>query len=311
MRFKLRRYFILETYLLFGLVLIYNLAGSETIKKKYSNSIQNQYSILSDKIHSIGVNKQDYWIGGQDVLDVAYYGLKELHQKGKDPLVDLVDLWSLALMQGIESFRKPDLIWGILQPQTVSLDEADTLVGPWRLSMTWVIFNYGTEYGYQPGWSLPKKEKYFWKHPEVQAKIAADFIQDIYANYGKRSPYALQSYYSLDLFLTDKIGKGPWSDPIDMAQKFSGFAGKQILLGNNYNVHGLLYWLWTVGDLKGVRETLMSWQNQSKWVLDDTVGYRITDTPGNFGIKIEDLIYCNCHPEYKKEIKKIIYSLRK
>src|SRR5262249_29476751 len=166
-----------------------------------------------------------------------------------------------------------------------------TTLGPWQITLA-NAREYGAPYGIHNEWTDSQLISFVQGQPGTQARLAADFIEDSYRDYGLRSPLAVQRYFWLDGFLQKKIGQGPWYNsvlalhPNEMSQ--TGFYAKQLLLGSRYNPDGLLYWLWISGDEEAIRATLDRWKRD---------GYPITPT---------DLKYCGCEPAFGSFLKKIL-----
>jgi hypothetical protein len=279
---------------------------------------KRQYEILSDAIDAYGP-------GGKEVLAVAYEALKEHHSQGKAPAVELVDLWTESLQEGSSLFNKPEKLWGATSAEETLDLIGQTTIGPWQITDWNIRDNYGAPYGVQKNWDLRSLVGYCRTNPVIQAKMAADYIQNEDDLYGKRTPLAIQSYFWLEPFLKGEIAGGTWDKPVlvqrDPATKklditpekmrMTGFYGKQILLGWSGQLHGLLYWLWVLKDQEGIRETLAIWRNQKKWVWDVKINKAVpTGDPGGFGIGLEDVKYCACHPEYTQGLKEILQNDR-
>jgi hypothetical protein len=127
----------------------------------------------------------------------------------------------------------------------------------------------------------------------LQARLAADFIEDSYRVYGRRTPYAIQRYFWLEAFRQKKIGQGAWYNnvlaraPAEM--KNTGFYAKQFVLGSRFNPEGLLYWLYVTGDEPAIREILSVWSKN---------GYPITKA---------DLSHCSCNPAFRAYLQKLLH----
>lgn len=270
-----------------------------------------------EKIKSF-IREEMYGPGGLQVLTVAYNGLREKKMNGEVLLVGIEDLWAHAIKEGSVLFNKPDKRWGKTTAEETSDMLGQTTIGPWQITIWNVKDIYGPPYGVKKEWT--NAEVYAWarEHPDIQAKMIADYIQLSYEDYGKRSPYAIQRYFWLDAFVKGEIGQGEWTkspvaksptgkweDLTPEMKRDTGFYAKQLLLGTEYNQHGLLFWQWVTGDTDAIKDTLLTWKNTKKHVWQDGKAVP-TNEPGNFAIHPEDVIWCDCHPEYKQEIKQLI-----
>lgn len=267
------------------------------------------------------IGTEMYGKGGLEVLTVAYKALREKKERGEAELVGLEDLWTHALQEGAVLFNIPDKLWGKTTAEETSDMLGQTTIGPWQITIWNVKDIYGPPYGVKKDWSNAKV--YIWcrEHPLIQAKMIADYIQKSYVDYGKRGPYAIQRYFWLEAYVKGEIGQGEWTkspvaksptgrwqDLTPEMKRNTGFYAKQILLGCHHNPHGLLFWLWVTGDIEAIKETLRTWKHQKKLIWKD--GKIVpTDEPGNFAIKPEDVIFCDCHPEFKKMLKEIVIQI--
>ncbi|MCD6385616.1 hypothetical protein J7M23_07525 [Candidatus Sumerlaeota bacterium] len=267
------------------------------------------------------IGEKMYGRGGLEVLTVAYKALQEKKKNNEAGLVGLEDLWAHALQEGAVLFNKPDKLWGKTTAQETSDMLGQTTIGPWQITIWNVKDIYGPPYGVKKEWSNAKVYAWCRERPLVQAKMITDYIQKSYEDYGKRSPYAIQRYFWLEAYVKGEIGQGEWTkspvaksptgrwqDLTPEMKRDTGFYAKQVLLGNKHNPHGLLFWLWVTGDIDAIKETLRTWKHQKKLIWQD--GKIVpTDEPGNFAIKPEDVIFCDCHPEFKKALKKIVKQI--
>ncbi len=245
-----------------------------------------------------------------DLLDSSRDALEELNKQGKAPLVELTDLWAVVSQEGTYVTAGNILnYWGMnygdgtLRAMEETRD--DTFIGPWRLD-TKDILKYGPDCGATG--TLDQIIQSFADNSKLEVMIVASKLQDLYAQFGKRSPYALQSYFNLEAYLKGEIGQGKWDDyilvkypPVTPEKlKATGFYGKQLLMGSNTDPsyhyiaklecpYGMMYWIWVSRDYDGIKQTLLTWKNQVKWVWDHDKNAPVaTAEPGNFGITQED-----------------------
>ena len=274
---------------------------------------RRQFAILSGAIG-------EYGPGGRHVLETACNALLEHHAAGKAALVELADLWAESLQEGRGLFDHPDRLWGVT-PAAETLDMiGQTTVGPWQMTDWNIRDNYGLPYGVRKEWSLKELIEFCRAHPIVQAKMISDYIAGAYSTYGRRSPHGIQHYFWLEAFLKGEIGLGLWDSPVlvlpDATGKWevtpekmkrTGFYAKQIVLGHRGNPHGLLYWLMVVRDEKGMRDLLGRWHGQHRWIWDAAAKKAVeTAEPGGFGIKPEDVKFCDCHPEFREKLVQMV-----
>src|SRR5262245_53346001 len=218
--------------------------------------------------------------GGLAVLDMAYKAMSDSRLAG------LEDLWATALKEGRTLFRS-DRLWKATGPGETGDMLGQTTIGPWQITIE-NAREYGSVYGVQSDWSTSKVAAFLEQHPELQAKIAHDFIEESYRNLGRRTPMAIQRYFWLDGYLQKKIGQGPWHASVlakPGAMENTGFYAKQLLLGSRFNPQGLLYWLYISEDKAGIQETLRTWFD---------AGYPVTES---------DLAHCSCDPKFQEFLK--------
>ncbi len=280
----------------------------------------SEVAILDQKyqrIKSFIIHNTMYNAGGLEVLDVAYKALREKKLQGQDSLVGLEDLWAHANIEGSVLFEQPEKRWG----KTIARETSDmlgqTTIGPWQITIWNVHDIYGPPYGVEGEWTNAEVYEWAREHPRIQAKMITDYIQLSYEDYGKRAPYAIQRYFWLEAYVKGEIGQGEWTkspvaksptgrweDLTPEMKRHTGFYAKQVLLGNAYNQHALLFWLWVTDDMHAIRETLRTWKFEQKRVWEDDKAV-LTDEPGNFAIYPEDMLFCDCHPHYREDIKRI------
>ncbi len=301
-------------------IIVLILLGMGCCLTKGFMGMPDEVKILDQKYEKIKdfIGTEMYGEGGLEVLTVAYEALREKKLKGETDLVQLEDLWAHSIMEGSVLFNKPEKRWGKTTAEETSDMLGQTTIGPWQITVWNVKDFYGIPYGVKPEWSNAEVYAYCRDHPEIQAKMIADYIQKSYLDYGTRSPYAIQRYFWLEPFVKGEIGQGEWTkspvaksptgkweDLTPEMKRDTGFYAKQVLLGRRYNQHGLLFWLWVTGDTEAIKETLRTWKNEVKHVWRDERAVP-TEEPGNFTIRPDDVIFCDCHPEYKYDLRKII-----
>jgi hypothetical protein len=264
-----------------------------------------------------------YGPGGRAVLDVAYRVLREGRAEGRWPLVGLEDLWAEAIKEGAVLFNRPERRWGWPDADKAVYELAQKAIGPWQITIRNIRHVYGRPYGIEPDWPDPQVYEYCRDHPEIQASMAADYIQEAYEKYGRRGPYGIQRYYSLRAFVRGEIGAGAWDSPVVPAGRGgkaspstramkvnTGFYAKQVLLGTRANPHGLIYWLWVTGDHDGIRDVLQTWYDQRLFAWDDARQKPLaTDTAGRFAIRPEDLKYLSVRPECRERVEEWVRNL--
>ena len=223
---------------------------------------------LQARLEKIQAASSGYGPGGSAVLQAAYEALSE----GNYTLVGIEDLWAVALKEGKNRFDSPRL-WSATTPQQTGDMLGQTTIGPWQITLQ-NARQRGIYYDISSDWDDTARIAFLETRPRIQAHLAADILEAAYQTYGKRSPYALQSYFWLEGFLQKKIGQGRWYDSVlaldPTAMRNTGFYAKQLLLGSRFNPHGLLYWLYITQDESAIRETLSAWsQNGSEIVPED------------------------------------------
>jgi len=234
---------------------------------------------LQDRFEKIEAVSAEYGAGGQAVLREAFATLshRDYSQTG------IEDLWAIALKEGKNLFDR-QILWSSTGPLQTGDMLGQITIGPWQLTLT-NARRYGKLYGIQPSWNDNQLVSFLREAPRIQASLAADYIEEAYRTHGRRTPYALQSYFWLDAFLQKRIGQGPWyasviADKPDQ-RRLTGFYAKQLQLGSRFNPKGLLYWLYTTGDEEAILEILRSWAER---------GYPIGK---------EDLSHCACDAKFQ------------
>lgn len=245
---------------------------------------------LEQRLQRLQSHSAQYGSGGALVLTNAYQALSEGHYE----LVGMEDLWATALKEGRTLFSSKKL-WSATPPGQTEDMLGQTTIGPWQITIA-NAREFGALHGVVKTWSDSQVSSFLETRPVVQARIAADFIEASYSNFGRRAPLAIQSYFWLEAFAEKRIGQGPWyasvlsKSPGQMTQ--TGFYAKQMLLGSRFNPEGLLYWLYRTGDEPAVRETLALWKLK---------GYEIST---------EDLEYCSCEREFREWLSDKIRNLK-
>lgn len=261
-----------------------------------------------------------YGPGGKIVLDTAYRVLREGHAEGRWPLVGLEDLWVEAIQEGAGLFNQPDRRWGLTTAAETKDMLGQTTIGPWQITVTNVKTKYGLPYGVNPDWPDAKVYTYCRDHPEIQARMICDYIQEAYTKYGRRGPYGIQRYFWLEGYTRGWIGQGAWDKSVlpeppggdwtrltPEMKADTGFYAKQILVGWRGNPRGLLYWLWVTGDVDAIRDTLRTWRDQRLMVWDESIGDAVlTDQPGNFAVHPDDLRYVAAFPECYADLVRLV-----
>jgi len=278
---------------------------------------------LDRRYEALLAQSAGYGPGGRIVLDTAYAALRAGRAEGRWPAVGLEDLWTESIQEGGGLFNQPDRRWG----KTTATETKDmigqTTIGPWQITVTNVRAKYGLPYGVQPDWSDAQVYGYCRDHPDIQAKMIADYIEEAYGKYGRRGPYGIQRYFWLEGYTRGWIGQGAWDKSVlpeppggDWTKLTSemkadtGFYAKQILVGWRGNPRGLLYWLWVAGDADGIRETLRTWRDQGRMVWDESAGdARLTEEPGDFSVYPQDLRYLKPFSECHAELVKVVLEV--
>lgn len=209
-----------------------------------------------------------------EVLRFAYEAL----QNGNYRHVGIEDLWTTALQEGKNLFGSGKL-WSVTGPAVTGDMLGQTTIGPWQITLQ-KLNHYKTDD----------------VTPELQARIAADLIEESYERLGKRTPLAIQSYFWLEAFEQKKIGQGPWYNSVlaksPAGMKNTGFYAKQIILGSRFNSRGLLYWMYVTGDEDAIRDVLQTWSQN---------GYLI---------RTEDLQHCACDSQFQNYLRRRILNRR-
>ncbi len=224
---------------------------------------------LSVRYEKIRAASADYGKDGMEVLRIAYDAIRNGNYRN----VGIEDLWTTALQEGKSLFGTGKL-WSVTGPAKTGDMLGQTTIGPWQITLQ-KIAGSGPPYP-----------------PQLQARIAADLIEESYRRLGKRAPLAIQRYFWLEAFEQKKIGQGFWyssvlaKNPAEM--KNTGFYAKQIVLGSRFNSRGLLYWLYVTGDENAIRYVLRTWSQSA------------------YPIQPEDLQYCACDGEFRRYLSRIL-----
>src|SRR5205085_1833699 len=128
------------------------------------------------------------------------------------PLVGIEDLWATALKEGKNRFNQRNM-WGATGPAQTGDMLGQTTIGPWQITIE-NARELGATYGVSSNFSSADLISFLENRPKLQARIAADFLQESYTQYGKRSPWAMQRYFWLEAFREKKIGQGHWYDSV-------------------------------------------------------------------------------------------------
>jgi hypothetical protein len=210
--------------------------------------------------------------------------LKEGYSEGKWRDVYLEELWTHALVEGLVLFNT-ERLWGPTTAEETGDMLGQLTVGPWQMTLQ-NIKTYGIKYGGDSSWSDTQWLSWIKENPIIQAKMIADFLQNLCDLYGR---------FSIE------------------AKRQTGCYAKQILLGNRSNPHGLLYWLYVTRDEETIKYILELWnKKQKKYVWDETrkVAVPTEEKLSGYEIKEEDIIFCDCHTEFKKYIKTLLKKMR-
>ncbi|MBN1513330.1 MAG: hypothetical protein JXB13_15040 [Phycisphaerae bacterium] len=285
------------------------LAGCATPPRAATST--DRVTDLDRRYAAMAAQCEPYGDGGRLVLQTAYRVLREGYAKGHWPAVGLEDLFAEAVQEGAGLFNDPDRRWG----RTTAVETKDmlgqTTIGPWQITIDNVRHIYGRPYGITPDWPEEKVYTYCRDHPDVQARMIADYIQEAYTKYGRRGPYGIQRYFWLEAYVRGRIGQGRWDEPVlptppdgdwtkltPEMKADTGFYAKQILLGWRGNPRGLLYWLCVTGDEDAIRAALRTWRDQRRMEWDETTGDAVlTNQPGGFAVRPEDLRHMERFPE--------------
>ena len=275
---------------------------------------------LDRRYEAISANIEPFGEGGKIVLDLAYQVLREGKAEGKWPIGGLEDLWAESIKEGRSLFNRPERRWGKTTAKETKDMIGQTTIGPWQITVTNVKTIYGLPYGIQPDWPDAKVYVYCRDHPEIQAKMISDYIQEAYTKYGKRGPYGIQRYFWIEAYVKGWIGQGEWDKSVlptapdgdwtkltPEMKADTGFYAKQLFVGSQHNSYSLLYWLWVTGDEAGIREALGTWRDQKIMTWDDELGDAVlTDQPGDFAIHPEDLKYLKQFPECHADLTRLV-----
>ena len=313
-KFKIPRNLFLFSVILLCVASL--LIGCATLKTLTPNEriqeLERKAKVMRPKVEAYGS-------GGIEVFNAAVEGLKAGYAEGKYSLVSIEDLWTETLQEGAVLFNKPDRLWGATPANETGDMLGQTTIGPWQITVWNVQDTYGPPYGLPP--KITPREVVEWckARPAIQARMIADYIQNAYTTYGRRGPYAIQSYFWLEPFAKDEIGQskewwkspvakppkgGTWKDLTPEMKKDTGFYGKQIICGCTHQIRGLLYWLAITDDIKAMDDLLRVWRDEPKrsWVAEKKMAV-LTDKPGNFVLSPEDLRFW---PEEDKDLRPVV-----
>ncbi len=226
--------------------------------------------------------------GPEQVVRVAYETLRDGKARGEWPDVGLEDLLAHALQEAGGLMERPDRMWGATGAAETKDFLGQTTIGIWQITVANARGGLGRKRGIDAGWTPEQVVDHCTKNPGVQAAMISDLIQGHYTHYGRRSPYAIQSYFWLGPFLKGEAGKGPWdASVLTRPMTNSGFYAKQIVCGVGYQPYGILYWLGWTDSWDEIRDLAAVWRNQRKLSADA----RSTDESGGFELSPDDLKY--------------------
>lgn len=258
--------------------------------------LQRCFELILDKSRDCGA-------GGATVLETAYHVLSAGNEIARWPDVGLEDLWTHALQEGAAMFRRPETLWGPTGPEQTRDMIGQTTLGPWQITIDNVRTRFGLPYGIGADWPPDRVADFCRQRPVVHAGMICDYIQSAYSELGRRSPYAIQSYFWLAAFVKGEIGQGAWDRSVlavapdgdyrkltPELKRDTGFYAKQIVCGHKHNPRGLLYWLWVTRDRHGIAELLRTWRDQLRRTWDESAGKAVlTGEPGRFALTADDL----------------------
>lgn len=262
-----------------------------------AQDLTNRYALMVTRTKPFGP-------GGKQVLEVAWKTLRNGQADGKWLRVGLEDLWTHALQEGGALMWKPERLWGPTGPEETKDLLGQTTVGPWQLTIENIQKRFGADYGIDPTWTPAQVAEFVRARPEIQAAMICDLIEANYNIYGRRAPYAIQSYFWLEAFARGWIGQGSWdtsvlpptnpdgTPPTEEQKRQTGFYAKQVLLGHKYNPNGLVYWLWATGDTEAIREVFTTWREEPTREWNERKQLAVEKgKPGAFAIAEDDLKY--------------------
>lgn len=242
--------------------------------------------------------------GGKVVLETAYHTLAAGQAIHRWPDVGLEDLWTHAIKEGGILFNKPDARWAKTGPQETKDMIGQTTIGPWQITVGNVKNKFGQPYGVGPDWPDADVFAYCKDRPAMQAGMISDYIQEAYAQYGTRSPYAIQKYFWLEAFVKNEISQAAWDKSVlptppdgdwrkltPAMKADTGFYAKQIVCGTKENPFGLLYWLWVTRNDGRIGALLQTWQSQPVRVWEGEVARATDRTTVQFSLGLADLVY--------------------
>ncbi len=272
---------------------------------------QERARTLQLKAMNMRPHVEQYGEGGVEVFETAVEALHEGYLEGEYSLVSIEDLWTHSLQEGRRLFDEPDRLWGATGPEETADMIGQTTIGPWQMTVWNVQDHFGPRYGVPEDASPAEVVEWAEERPDVQARMIADYIQNAYSIYGKRSPYAIQSYFWLEPFVKGEIGQSDewWDSPVarppegktyeDLTPEMladTGFYARQIVCGHPHQPRGLLFWLAVTGDIEAIDDLLETWYTEPhrEWVEKDmplgATGKAVaTDKRAGMEIEKEDL----------------------
>lgn len=266
----------------------------------------NDPADLQRRFELILAQSRNFGDGGREVLETAYHTLAGGQNILRWPDVGIEDLWTHAIKEGGILFNKPDARWAKTGPAETKDMIGQTTIGPWQITVQNVKNKFGQPYGVGPDWPDGDVFTFCKSRPAMQAGMISDYIQEAYAQYGRRSPYAIQKYFWLEAFVKNEISQSAWDksvlpNPPDgdwrkltpEMKADTGFYAKQIVCGTKENPLGLIWWLWVTGSTEEIRAVLQTWQKQPvrRWDVASASAPPTDETTEKFRITREDLKY--------------------
>jgi len=278
---------------------------------------------LDRRFAALAGASEEHGPGGREVLETAHRVLREGQAAGKWRHVGLEDLWTEALQEGRTLFDHAERRWG----RTTAAETKDmlgqTTIGPWQITIDNIRGQYGRPYGVGPDWSDRQVYEFCRDRPDVQAAMICDYIEEAYTKYGRRGPYGIQRYFWLEGYVRGWIGQGAWDQSVlptppdgdwqrltPEMKADTGFYAKQVVCGWRGSAQRLLYWLCVTGDEAAIVELLRTWRDQRKMRWDEGRGDAVlTDEPGNFAIRPDDLRYLAAYPAFHARVLRLVEAV--
>jgi hypothetical protein len=258
--------------------------------------------------------------GGAIVLTTAAEALTEAHAAGRNPDVELPDLWAHAIKEGSILFKDPSRRWGKTSAEETADMIGQTTIGPWQITIGNVKNKHGLPYGITPTMTEAEVYAFCRDHPKVQVWMIADLIQENYDAFGVRGPYSIQRYFWLEAYVKGEIGQGDWDKSVlpkapggdwrlltPEMKADTGLYAKQLVCGTKTQPWGLLYWLAVTGRDQDIRDLLSAWDDQQRLRWDSESGAAVrTDEAISFRISTEDLKYLAQFPEAHARVAALV-----